>query len=271
MKTRSLGYQTDLIFPAFDGEITDRGDYLVVRTPENPGFFWGNFLLFSRPPGDGDYERWTALFADEIGSPPLVNHQAFGWDTSEDAVGTIKPFLSHEFQLNRSHVLTASRLSAPRRPSTTVSIRSLETAEEWDQAIENQVASREPEFGERGYRLFRTRQMARYRAMANKGKGAWYGAFEGERLVADLGIFTRENLGRYQSVETHPDFRRQGIGGTLVWRSAALAQRDFGVQAFVIVAEADSPAERLYHYLGFRFREHQFGLEKWAPDSPHSA
>lgn len=57
MQVRSLGYRTDLIFPAFDGQITDRGDYLVVRTPSNPTFYWGNFLLFDRPPGDGDFER----------------------------------------------------------------------------------------------------------------------------------------------------------------------------------------------------------------------
>jgi len=36
MKVHSLGYQTDLIFPAFDGEVIDRGDYLVIKTPSNP-------------------------------------------------------------------------------------------------------------------------------------------------------------------------------------------------------------------------------------------
>ena len=57
MDVKSLGYKTDLIFPAFDGEIVDRGDYLVVRTPSNPYFYWGNFLLFPRPPAEGDYLR----------------------------------------------------------------------------------------------------------------------------------------------------------------------------------------------------------------------
>ena len=55
---KSLGYQTDLIFPAFEGEIADRGDYVVVRTPSNPTFYWGNFLLFSNPPGQGDFVKW---------------------------------------------------------------------------------------------------------------------------------------------------------------------------------------------------------------------
>ena len=38
MEVKSLGYRTDLIFPAFDGEIIDRGAYLVVRTLSNPTF-----------------------------------------------------------------------------------------------------------------------------------------------------------------------------------------------------------------------------------------
>ena len=51
MHIRSLGWRTDLIFPRFDGVVTDRGDYLVVRTPSNPGFYWGNFLLLDAPAG----------------------------------------------------------------------------------------------------------------------------------------------------------------------------------------------------------------------------
>jgi len=35
MHLHSLGYQTDLIFPRFDGIILDRGDYLVIQTPTN--------------------------------------------------------------------------------------------------------------------------------------------------------------------------------------------------------------------------------------------
>ena len=50
MNIQSLGYRTDLFFPRFDGEVTDRGDYIVIRTPSNPTYHWGNFLLFNQPP-----------------------------------------------------------------------------------------------------------------------------------------------------------------------------------------------------------------------------
>ena len=83
MQVRSLGYQTDLIFPSYDGEIIDRGNYLVIRTPKNPSYYWGNFLLFDHPPMKGDDQVWQELFAREIGAPPLVTHLTFGWDTTE--------------------------------------------------------------------------------------------------------------------------------------------------------------------------------------------
>jgi hypothetical protein len=43
----SLGWRSDLVFARFDGEVVDRGNHLLVRTPGNPTFWWGNFLLFA--------------------------------------------------------------------------------------------------------------------------------------------------------------------------------------------------------------------------------
>ena len=68
MEVQSLGYRTDLIFPKFDGQILDRGKYLVILTPTNPTYYWGNFLLFANPPDKGDLENWKAIFSKEIGS-----------------------------------------------------------------------------------------------------------------------------------------------------------------------------------------------------------
>jgi hypothetical protein len=46
MQVTSLGFRTDLALRVLEGaEVTDRGDYTVVRSPDNPTFWWGNFLL----------------------------------------------------------------------------------------------------------------------------------------------------------------------------------------------------------------------------------
>ena len=262
MKVRSLGYRTDLIFPAFDGVIIDRGNYLVIRTPSNPTFYWGNFLLFDHPPQEGDYSRWQEIFAKEIGIPPQVEHQAFGWDTTNNETGIIQPFLESGFILEHLAVLTVPRDHLTPKSSPGVILRPLLSENDWNQSIENQVICREPMFPEAGYRIFRQRQVKRNRAMVSHGLGAWFGAFSGSRLVADLGIFCDRELGRYQSVQTHPDFRRRGIAGALVYNAALYALDHFNLETLVIVAEADSPAERLYQSIGFQITEYQLGIWK---------
>jgi ribosomal protein S18 acetylase RimI-like enzyme len=144
-----------------------------------------------------------------------------------------------------------------------VIVRTLESESDWIQSIDNQVECREPEFAEAGYRLFRQRQMNRYRAMAQAGLGAWFGAFLGNQLVADLGIFHTNQLGRYQSVQTHPNYRRQGIARYLVSESGRYAFHHFGIETLVIVAEAGSQAQRLYQAAGFEMAERQIGIGKW--------
>ena len=79
----SLGWRTELIFPRFDAEVIARADGLLVRTPHNPTFYWGNYLLYDRPPREGDAARWLAAFDAEIASrQPASRHLAFGVDTA---------------------------------------------------------------------------------------------------------------------------------------------------------------------------------------------
>jgi hypothetical protein len=165
VKVHSLGYRTDLIFARFDGRIIDRGDFLVVKTPTSPSFYWGNFLLFTYPPGRGDDVRWRQLFAREIGAPPAYQHQTFGWE-SQEGTGVVQPFLDAGFHLNQNVVMAASTPQWPSKVADFVTIRPLEAEAEWSQAIDNQVVCREAGHEESSYRLYCERQMTRYRKMA---------------------------------------------------------------------------------------------------------
>ena len=263
MNVCGLGYRTDLIFAAYDGLIADRGDYLVIRSPSNPTFYWGNFLLFERPPGAGDLERWQTLFVREIGAPPQVRHQTFGWDTTDGEAGAAEAFVEAGFRLSRSVVLTAREPKAPARPAQEYDLRPVCSDDEWAQVVENQIVCRDPEHDEAGYRVFCEDRFRRYRAMAAEGRGAWYGAFLDGRLAGDMGLFHDGEVGRYQAVETHPAHRRRGIAASLVVVAARHARATFGVRRLVIVAERGAAAERLYRSVGFRVREQQVGLERW--------
>jgi len=92
-----------------------------------------------------------------------------------------------------------------------VTIRPLAGESDWAQALANQIRCRDPEHAEAGYRLFKERQMARYRAMTAAGWGAWFGAFVGEQLVADFGAEAERAV-----TEHVPDPGTQAEQGKLV-------------------------------------------------------
>jgi GNAT superfamily N-acetyltransferase len=58
---KSLGYRTDIMLRLLEGsERTDRGDYVVIRSPANPAYWWGNFLLMAAPPAPGGAVSWRS-------------------------------------------------------------------------------------------------------------------------------------------------------------------------------------------------------------------
>jgi ribosomal protein S18 acetylase RimI-like enzyme len=259
MILRSLGYRTDLFFPRFDGVILDRGDYLVVQTPTNPAFYWGNFLLFASPPAPGDLGHWRQCFAEELGVPPQIKHLTFGWDAPDGDKGDVQPFLDVGFQCFTNVVLTTESVQPPPHPNGTVAIRSLVTDAEWERALSLHMLAHGG--GESsGEVAFNRKQMERYRAMTQAGRGAWLGAFLNECLVGALGLFCEGQIGRFQEVSTHPDYRRQGICGTLIHHATRYGLAELGAQRLVIVAEAGDAAVRVYQSAGYQMVEWQSGL-----------
>jgi ribosomal protein S18 acetylase RimI-like enzyme len=261
VNVRSLAYRTDLIFPRFDGVVLDKGDYLVVKTPENPSFMWGNFLLFPHAPTQGDLERWRDLFRQEFGMGP--RHMAFGIDETGDRPAGLEPFAQAGFSLDESVVLATDAAREPPKLNGEATVRPLRSPSEWDAALENQLRYRPPSFEEASYCTFKTKQMQRYRRMAEAGLGHWFGAFVDGVLAADLGVFVENGLARYQSVGTRPEYRRRGLAGTLVYRAAEYMRAHFGAHTLVIVADKGSVAADIYRSVGFDDVEKQYGLIWW--------
>ncbi|MEP7102156.1 MAG: GNAT family protein [Burkholderiales bacterium] len=265
IEPRSLGWRTDLIFARFDGEVIARADHLVIRTPHNPTFWWGNFLLFDHAPREGDAAAWLARFAAEIAAlQPESRHLTFGID-SGDTFELPPDFAAAGFTRFSSTVLTMRRdqLRAPRAARTSaLRIAPLQLPEQAAAAVTLQVETDDGHSeGPVAYRLFRERQMRRYEAMDRAGMGHWFAAFVrddagAEHMVADCGLFCapadeRAPLGRFQHVETHPAWRRRGLCAALIHAVCLHGFEKMGLETLVIVADPDDVAIGLYESLGF--------------------
>ncbi|NQY99869.1 MAG: hypothetical protein HRT45_04265 [Bdellovibrionales bacterium] len=113
MKVRSLGRRTDFIFAGFSGLIEDKGGYTLIKTPSNPGYHWGNYMVFDRAPEQGDLNRWRSLFDQEFSFYTEPHHYVFTWDTEANHPGEHQEFLEAGFELDSAVVLTAKELKKP--------------------------------------------------------------------------------------------------------------------------------------------------------------
>lgn len=237
--------------------VDDRGGYIAVRSPHNPSYWWGNFLLLAEPPETGQTDDWLALFAAEF---PEAKHVALGIDVTEISGVDVGALVAAGLQMERSAVLTAQALHEPPRSYPAATYRELAGDDDWQQAKELRTVLSEGEpAAEPGFLAAR---IASERALTEAGHGSWFGAFVDGKLVAHLGLVSDgSGIARYQNVETHPDWRRKGLAGTLVWR-AGQHGLDGMAGTLVIAADPEYVAIRVYRSVGFIDAETQIGFER---------
>ncbi|WP_309572542.1 GNAT family N-acetyltransferase [Deinococcus sp.] len=268
--TRSLAYFTDLALRRHEGsEVTRGGDMTVIRSPQNPTFYWGNFLLMPAPPTPGDLEHWEALFTHQL---PVAQHRAIGIDTPDGHEGAAAEFRAAGYQVMADTVLTAACTHPSRRVNTDATFRPLVSDADWASSHDLRMAvnAADPDgYEERRHREFTTRKLASYRAAQEAGHGAYLGAFDNAgRMLSGLGIFDAgESVARYQSVETHPAARSRGLAGTLVHTAGEWAREHLGTRTLVIVADPEYHAQALYESVGFTPTEVQLAFQKRSADS----
>jgi RimJ/RimL family protein N-acetyltransferase len=251
MELQSLAWRTDLALLGYSGsEVVDRGDHLVVRTPDNPSYYWGNFLLLPDVASTRDLPDLLARFAAEY---PSAQHVSIGVDGTAGSVAELATLRDAGFETEGSAVMTATAVHAPPRPNTEATIRPLTSDEDWQEQVPLGRA------GEEDRTLpFETAKVAAARRLVEQGRGQWFGAFLDGELVSSLGIFVAsEGLARFQDVKTHPDFRGRGLCGTLVHAAGRYAFDEMGVHTLVMVADPDYLAIRVYRSVGFEETETQ--------------
>lgn len=260
MDVKSLGYRTDIMIRVLEGsERADHGDYVVIRSPANPAFWWGNFLLLAVPPPAGGAGGWLARFAAEF---PAAEHLALGVDVTDASALDLAEFRAAGLNFRHEVVLTASALHPPPDLSQVAQFRPLAGSGDWQQAVELRAACYDLDEPAAARSFLQTRAAAQ-RELTEAGHGRWLGAFTGGRLVAQLGIISDgRGVARYQDVETHPATRRQGLAGALVRLAGRYALAELAARTLVIVADPAENAIRVYRSAGFQDSEDQLSWER---------
>lgn len=272
MNIRSLALTTELALIATRGRVTDRGAYLVVETPDDPGYYHGNLLVFPAPPQAGEVADWIRTFHDEFRDNAAIKHVTLTWDgITGDAGSGADELRDAGFQIDTHQVMVADSVDAapaalPIRPLTPDEV--LATADlEWAMGDRHDDT----------YRRFLHRRAAWQRDLLVRGIARFYGAFDGATLVASLGLVSVIDVGRYQDVQTLPAYRKRGLARALLATAARAAIADprsprsaldpwSGVERVVIIAEPESAAARLYARAGFRTVELTVSACRYPPD-----
>ena len=117
MDIQGLGWRTDLALLEISGSVLeDRGDHVVVRTPDNPTFWWGNFLMLAGPPADAaDARQWIGGVRGRVpgGRAPDVRHRRHGRVRRR----TVRRSPRWGWTTEVSTVMTATSVHAPPRPN----------------------------------------------------------------------------------------------------------------------------------------------------------
>ncbi|MBL7500255.1 GNAT family N-acetyltransferase [Frankia sp. CNm7] len=261
MKPISLGFRTDLMVRRLAGaRITEHASHLVVATPANPGFWWGNFVLFDHPPRPGDAARWEAVFSGEF---PDAAYLALGVDGTDGDPGDAAELARLGVTVEVNSVLTATRLAPLARPAADATIRPLTSDDDWARAVALRLACYEDEASSPDTARFVERQLREERGLCEAGHGAWFGGFVDGQLRAAGGLLgDNDGLARFQSIETHPAHRGRGLASTLLHRAGTWGLRERGAHTLVIVADPDYHAIGLYRALGFTDAERQVQLQR---------
>lgn len=236
--------RTDRHLIALLGRVEDLGDCVAVRSLPNPHTFYGNHLFLPGPPEDLD--AWIARFEDLF---PGFEHVCLRWDDA--ALSPALLVSARERGLEPDDGVAMSLDAVDLEPRTDLDIRPL-GLDGFERAMDlDRLCHPGEDDGAPGYAAFLRTQRGIQRRWVESGDATWWGCFDGDRLVGACGFADCGDVGRFQSVQTHPEHRRQGVCSSLVATVSSDGLRR-GLRRVLLAAEPDGPALGTYRRIGFR-------------------
>jgi len=241
-----LGWATDIAVLEHGGStVEDRADHLIVRTPRNPTFHWGNCVLVTDPDAVHDAQRWVETFHAAF---PAATWIAIGLTKMPDDGA---PWAAQGLALEVNEVLATRILPRQTALPTGYVVRRI-AGEDWEQTVALAMAENERTgaYEPASHEPFVRASVQTERELSDRDIAAFFGAFADGDLAACLGIVRCGTTARYQSVGTGAQHRRRGLASHLLGVAARWAA-DHGCVQWVIVTDVGNTAGRVYRSVGF--------------------
>jgi len=264
------GWRTDFLLHRVGGEVIERDDCIVVRTPGNEGFYWGNCLMIGETPADADLAHWLRRFDEEVAAGrPGVRHVAIGVNTVPPPDEALPAWREAGFEMIETATMRLMPGQLRAQPEADVDpqprLRPIDFSRDIPLFVDLQSA--DPQGHEpAGYRRFREAQMRRFAQLYAMGLGDWFGLWHGDTLVADCGLLRDGALGRFQNVQVHPAWRRRGLCRALVHAVCRWGFERWGMTELLMCADPEDVAIDIYESLGFERFDREWGLQRNPPE-----
>lgn len=248
---KSLEFATDLLAMRGASVVEHHRDRVVQRTPAEPDFWFGNRVIFTAPPTDA-----AAALARFHADFPHARHVCIGWDVPNLPLAPVRAlFEGTGLTVEQGEVLGLAGAFNSRPPPEGIAFRAFRP-DDWAQSHEISLEVAQDDGLPLDTHLAYLEARARTRqAQITAGFCQWFGAFEGDRLVGDMGVVFDADHIRYQVVQTRRSHRRRGIASALLGFALEWAQSRAPRAIPVIVADAEGEAGRIYRRAGFSLME----------------
>jgi GNAT superfamily N-acetyltransferase len=239
------------------GEVLPRDDYVVLRSPRNQTYRWGNRIHWLSPFEERRLKEQKAIFQQHFRDLPLVRHFTISWDDSAAQPIDLARLEQLGFSPDPSVTLLLKEIAKPHHFNSQIVCRPLNSTMEWDRAFTQQIQVRSKNYSAEDYQSYLRPKFDAYRRLPSHSTGEWYGAFLADQLAGNLGVIWDQEIVRFQLVATDPAYQRQGICSTLLWHACHDLRRRFPTLPCVIMADPDYHAISIYKEIGFEMCERQ--------------
>ena len=268
MQIESLGLKTDIMISSLECEMYYEEYYAFMKTPNRPDFYWGNFLITQAViESQAELDALISVYKRHFDSYDKFITIAF--DIPMGDVGRLSVFKNNDFDVYTNLVMQLDKKDFKLKDdlNENFTFRVIKTSDFIDQLVE---LHHDPEwkYGP-GQDDFLKSKFESLIKLEDKGMGNRYVLMDDDKLVADLGIYYENKLGRFNDVVTHIDYRNQGLCYTLVSKATEHIFNNTDVETLVMQAEEDYFAHNIYRKAGFDETEKLVSIE-WVSEKKTS-